>query len=179
MDAGGAGLSRDAMIDRTLGLPGTDKNFERSADRDLYWSMLLRFPRTTVYSRSCDPDSLPEQGSQIVCSLCNGRPMLVMEAVRGNINHKTTTYSEQWGIDAHAPVFVVSHNGAWEPEIGYHAESKEACLIAFQSRKRATSFVIQPRLPAGGLIVIGGEDAESQFIEWVESIMRRHVCQPK
>lgn len=151
-------------------LPGTNKNFERCGDRDLYWSMLLRFPTP---GRSLDTDTFPELGPQILCNKCH-LPKLLMESVRGS-EYKHSYITEAWAKELKCAAYVVCHDGEWFPTKS--CKTKEECEELWTSRKRSQFFKIEGRPVSDerNFCIYEG-DVEEAFVQWVETVMSQHRC---
>ena len=141
--------------------PGNPSNNERSRDRDLYISGLLR---RTVGVRQCDVDSIPEMFPQTICNYCK-RVIVLIEFHRGE-DYKPTTYMQAWSADMihPVPVFCIRHNG--------------------REGKPATFFDVERRAYPPQYLAFHQEKfrltTEEGFIEWVQELFQQHksVCHP-
>jgi hypothetical protein len=137
--------------------PGNPSNNERSRDRDLYISGLLRQTKgSDLRLKQCDVDSIPEMLPQTVCDWCK-RPIALMEFHRGN-DYKSTTYMVAWARDMQhpVPVYCIRHNGR---------DGKPASLFEIECRFSPTD--IEEK--------IFELSTEKEFIEWVQNLYQQHL----
>ena len=137
--------------------PGNPSNNERSGDRDLYISGLLRQTKgSDLRLKQCDVDSVPEMLPQTVCDWCK-LPIALMEFYRG-YEYKPTTYMVAWARNMRnpVPVYCIRHNGL---------EGRPATLFEIECRAR-------PEGVLGELITLG---SEKEFIEWVQNLYQQHL----
>lgn len=138
--------------------PGNPSNNERSGDRDLYISGLLRQTKSPdLKLKQCDVDSIPELLPQTICDWCK-LPIALVEFHRGT-EYKPTTYMVAWARDMQhqIPVYCVQHNGS--------------------ENKPATSFEIEcrfcpPRYDGTKETLLHNE---KEFIEWVQNLYQQHL----
>jgi hypothetical protein len=145
--------------------PGAPSNNERSGDRDLYISGLLRRTYVEVTLKQCDVDSIPEMLPYTVCDRCS-LPIVLIEFTRSP-EYKATRYMEAWSKDMRhpVPVYCVRHNGS---------ESNPATFFEIESRYcPGTHLAIFKKK-----VRLGGEKA---FVEWVQNLYQQHlwVCSRK
>jgi len=92
--------------------PGTANNQERTGDRDLYFSWVLRQPASpSGQLRSCDFDTLPDAPPTVICNRCS-LPVLWLEATRKD-GFKATRYTEAIARKLGIPAYLVRHAGRW------------------------------------------------------------------
>ena len=138
--------------------PGHPSNNERSRDRDLYISGLLRLTKgEDLRLKQCDVDSIPEMLPQTICDWCK-RPVALMEFHRGD-DYKPTTYMVAWASDmVHPiPVYCVYHNGR---------EGSPATHFEIECRFRPPLYNDIKELELS---------TEKEFIEWVQNLYQQHL----
>src|SRR5438270_9029038 len=87
--------------------PGTINNNERSGDRDLYWSNVLRLPyHPSGKLRVCDNDPT------IFCDACS-LPIFMAEVCR-HWNFKGTRYTINQAKKMEIEAYLIRHNGNQE-----------------------------------------------------------------
>lgn len=133
--------------------PGTPNNNERTGDRDLYFSGLLRRTRGSDWKlKQCDCDSLPDLIPQTVCDVC-GTPIMFLEATRSS-EFKSTRYMESWSkaLVRPIPVYCITHN--------------------------KSSFTVEQRYLPGDYAPLFFKHrelvSEQEFIQWVETLYQFH-----
>ena len=138
--------------------PGNPSNNERSRDRDLYISGLLRKTKgSDLRLKQCDLDSMPEMLPQTVCDWCK-LPIALMEFYRNPDECKPTTYMVAWARNMHnpVPVYCIYHNGQ---------EGRPATCFKIECRARPEGVPEEP-------ITLG---SEKEFIEWVQNLYQQHL----
>ena len=128
-------------------------NIERTGDRDLYWSGLLRRTRDV---RQCDHDFDSLETRCDHCKLC----IAFIEATRDRYEYKPTTYqvAESKNGRFERPVYCITHDGSLDHP--------------------ATFFNIERRyLPVNhaGFPDDGRLKSEQEFIEWVQNLYKFHL----
>lgn len=137
--------------------PGTANNTERSGDRDLYFSWVLRQPTSPSHKcRSCDFDALPHLAPTIFCNKCS-LPVLLIEATRAQ-GFKATRYTQAIARKLEIEAYLVRHSGVW-------GLSKDG-----SDRTPSPTFEVT-RLSTGKVGVFQGE---AEFIKWLEEKFEVH-----
>jgi hypothetical protein len=139
--------------------PGTVNNQERSGDRDLYWSWLMRQPTLGKEGklRSCDLD-YPEGGPQGYCDACS-LPFMLIEATRKE-GFKPTRYTKAHAMKLGVEGYLIRHNGQIGTDIKYGSDRKPSTFfeITRLSDSKVKTFT-----------------DEVTFIEWVERKFQYHM----
>lgn len=137
--------------------PGTANNVERSGDRDLYFSWILRQPGSkSGQVRSCDVDSIPHLGTTLFCNKCN-LPVVLMEATRGE-GPKGTRYTKAMAYKLGIPAYLVRHTGQLGKDI-----------------KNGTDRQVSPNFDVTNLFNNRHANLDEQaFIEFLEQKFEKH-----
>ncbi len=138
--------------------PGNPSNNERSGDRDLYISGILRQTKSPdLKLKQCDVDSIPEMFPQTICDWCK-LPIALMEFYRG-VDYKPTTYMVAWARDMQhpIPVYCIRHNGTENHPATFFEVECRYCPPRYDSTEELRF------------------DNEKEFIEWIQNIYQQHL----
>lgn len=137
--------------------PGTANNNERTGDRDLYFSWILRQPSSPSRKlRSCDFDTLPDAPPTVICDKC-GLPVLWLEATRQQ-GYKATRYTQNIARKLGVPAYLIRHSGRWGvSNNGSDRQPSPTFEVERLSDHKKQTF-----------------EGEQEFIKWLESKFESH-----